>query len=285
METITQLAALRARLDTWHRAGEPVALVPTMGNLHRGHLSLVALARQHARRTVVTVFVNPTQFGPNEDFDAYPRTPAPDAGLLAATGADLLFMPAVDEVYPAGTAGATRVEVPGLSTILCGAHRPGHFAGVTSVVARLFHMTSPDVAIFGEKDFQQLAVIRRMVADLHFRVRIIGAPTVREPDGLALSSRNQYLTAAERSVAPQLQATLAACAADLKAGRRDFAVLEAEGMARLAAAGFRPDYVAIRSIGGLVEPSAGEAGLVVLAAAALGRARLIDNVLLPDLVA
>jgi pantoate--beta-alanine ligase len=256
-----------------------------MGNLHRGHLSLVTLARQHARRTVVTVFVNPTQFGPSEDFDAYPRTPAPDAGLLAATGADVLFMPGVDEVYPAGTAGATRVEVPGLSTILCGAHRPGHFAGVTSVVARLFNMTGPDVAIFGEKDFQQLAVIRRMVADLHFRVHIVGAPTVREPDGLALSSRNQYLTAAERGVAPQLQAALAACAAALTAGRRDFATLEAEGVARLATAGFRPDYVAIRRIEGLVEPSAGDAGLVVLAAATLGRARLIDNVLLPDLVA
>jgi pantoate--beta-alanine ligase len=285
VETITQLAALRARLDAWRGAGESVALVPTMGNLHRGHLSLVTLGRQHARRTVVTVFVNPTQFGPNEDFDAYPRTPAPDAGLLAATGADVLFMPSVDEVYPAGTAGATRVEVPGLSTILCGAHRPGHFAGVTSVVARLFNMTGPDVAVFGEKDFQQLAVIRRMVADLHFRVRIVGAPTVREPDGLALSSRNQYLTAAERGIAPQLHAALAACAAALEAGRRDFTALESGAMARLAAAGFRPDYVAIRRIDGLVEPSAGDAGLVALAAATLGRARLIDNILLPDLVA
>jgi pantoate--beta-alanine ligase len=284
VETITQLAALRARLDAWRRAGESVALVPTMGNLHRGHLSLVALARQHTRRVVVTVFVNPTQFGPNEDFDAYPRTPAPDAGLLAAAGADVLFMPSVAEVYPAGTDGATRVEVPGLSTILCGAHRPGHFVGVTSVVARLFNMMSPDVAVFGEKDFQQLAVIRRMVADLHFRVRIIGAPTVREPDGLALSSRNQYLTVAERRVAPELQGTLAACAAALRAGRRDFSALEAEGMARLTAAGFRPDYVAVRCIDGLGEPVAGAAGLVVLAAATLGRARLIDNSLLPDLV-
>lgn len=285
METITQLAALRARLDAWRRAGEAVALVPTMGNLHRGHLSLVALAQQQARRTVVSVFVNPTQFGPHEDFDAYPRTPAPDAGLLAATGADVLFMPAVDEVYPAGTAGATRIEVPGLSTVLCGAHRPGHFAGVTSVVARLFNMASPDVAVFGEKDFQQLAIIRRMVADLHFGVRIVGAPTVREPDGLALSSRNQYLTAAERAAAPQLQASLAACAAGLTAGRRDFAALEAEAMARLAAAGFRPDYVAVRTMDDLGEPATGRAGLVVLAAATLGCARLIDNILLPRLLA
>jgi pantoate--beta-alanine ligase len=153
------------------------------------------------------------------------------------------------------------------------------------VVARLFNMTGPDVAVFGEKDFQQLAVIRRMVADLHFRVRIVGAPTVREPDGLALSSRNQYLTAAERGIAPQLHAALAACAAALEAGRRDFTALESGAMARLAAAGFRPDYVAIRRIDGLVEPSAGDAGLVALAAATLGRARLIDNILLPDLVA
>jgi pantoate--beta-alanine ligase len=285
VETISKLAALRARLDAWRRAGETVALVPTMGNLHRGHLSLVALAREHARRTVVTVFVNPTQFGPNEDFDAYPRTPAPDAGLLAGAGADALFMPGVDEVYPDGTAGAARVEVPGLSDILCGAHRPGHFAGVTSVVARLFNMVGPHVAVFGEKDFQQLTIIRRMVEDLHFPIRIVGAPTVREPDGLALSSRNQYLTPAERAVAPELQATLAACAAALTAGRRDFAALEAEGVARLAAAGLRTDYVAVRSSRTLGEPVRGDQGLVVLGAATLGRARLIDNVLLPRCIA
>jgi pantoate--beta-alanine ligase len=285
VETISKLAALRARLDAWRRAGETVALVPTMGNLHRGHLSLVALAREHARRTVVTVFVNPTQFGPNEDFDAYPRTPAPDAGLLAGAGADALFMPGVDEVYPDGTAGAARVEVPGLSDILCGAHRPGHFAGVTSVVARLFNMVGPHVAVFGEKDFQQLTIIRRMVEDLHFPIRIVGAPTVREPDGLALSSRNQYLTPAERAVAPELQATLAACAAALTAGRRDFAALEAEGVARLAAAGLRTDYVAVRSSRTLGEPVPGDQGLVVLGAATLGRARLIDNVLLPRCIA
>jgi pantoate--beta-alanine ligase len=285
VETITHLGALRARLDAWRRSGETVALVPTMGNLHRGHLSLVALARQHAPRTVVSVFVNPTQFGPQEDFAAYPRTPVPDAGLLAAADADVLFLPGVDEVYPDGTARATRVEVPGLSTILCGAFRPGHFAGVTSVVARLFNMVAPDVAVFGEKDFQQLVVIRRMVADLYFRVRVLGAPTVREPDGLALSSRNQYLTPAERQVAPELQATLVACAAALTAGRRDYAALEAEALARLGAMGFRPDYVAVRTLGGLQAPAAGDQGLVVLAAASLGRARLIDNVQLPGLTA
>lgn len=285
METITHLAALRARRDAWRRAGEAVALVPTMGNLHRGHLSLVDLARQHATRTVVTVFVNPTQFGPNEDFAAYPRTPAPDAGLLAAAGADVLFLPGVDEVYPAGTEAATRVEVPGLSDILCGAHRPGHFAGVTSVVARLLNMVEPDVAVFGEKDFQQLSLIRRMVADLHFRVRVLGAPTLREPDGLALSSRNQYLTPAERQVAPALQATLVSCAAALTAGRRDYAALEAEALSTLMAAGFRPDYVAVRTLAGLRLPAPADQGLLVLAAATLGRARLIDNVQLPALTA
>jgi pantoate--beta-alanine ligase len=262
-----------------------VALVPTMGNLHRGHLSLVALARQHVPRTVVTVFVNPTQFGPTEDFATYPRTPAPDAGLLAAAGADALFLPGVDAVYPAGTEAATRVEVPELSTILCGAHRPGHFAGVTSVVARLLNMVVPDIAVFGEKDFQQLAVIRRMVSDLHFPVRVLGAPTVREPDGLALSSRNQYLTAAERQAAPALQATLASCAAALTAGRRDYAALEAGALVTLETAGFRPDYVAIRTLAGLQVPAPGDQGLVVLAAATLGRARLIDNVQLPALTA
>lgn len=277
METVTALAALRGAVARFRAAGERVALVPTMGNLHRGHLALVARARAEARRVVVTVFVNPTQFGPGEDFTAYPRTPEADAGLLAAAGCDVLFLPPVAEVYPDGEAGATRVEVPGLSTILCGAFRPGHFAGVTSVVARLFHMVGPDVAVFGDKDYQQLTIIRRMVRDLHMPIRIIGLPTVREPDGLALSSRNQYLTPAERGVAPRLAAVLGEVAAALAAGRRDFAALEADAAAALSAAGFRPDYVAIRRAADLGEPAAGDAGLVVLAAAWLGRARLIDN--------
>ncbi len=277
METVTALAALRGAVARFRAAGERVALVPTMGNLHRGHLALVARARAEARRVVVTVFVNPTQFGPGEDFAAYPRTPEADAGLLAAAGCDVLFLPPVAEVYPDGEAGATRVEVPDLSTILCGAFRPGHFAGVTSVVARLFHMVGPDVAVFGDKDYQQLTIIRRMVRDLHMPIRIIGLPTVREPDGLALSSRNQYLTPAERGVAPRLAAVLGEVAAALAAGRRDFAALEADAAAALAAAGFRPDYVAIRRAADLGEPAAGDAGLVVLAAAWLGRARLIDN--------
>lgn len=280
METLTALAALRGAVARFRTAGERVALVPTMGNLHRGHLALVTRARAEAERVVVTVFVNPTQFGPGEDFAAYPRTPDADAGVLAAAGCDVLFLPPVAEVYPGGEAGATRVEVPGLSTILCGAFRPGHFAGVTSVVARLFNMVGPDVAVFGDKDYQQLTIIRRMVRDLHLPVRIVGLSTVREPDGLALSSRNQYLTPAERAMAPRLAAVLADVATAVAAGRRDFAALEAQAVATLAAAGFRPDYVAIRRADDLGEPGAGGAALVVLAAAWLGRARLIDNRLL-----
>lgn len=277
METLTALAALRGAVARFRAAGERVALVPTMGNLHRGHLALVARARAEAERVVVTVFVNPTQFGPGEDFAAYPRTPEADAGVLAAAGCDVLFLPPVAEVYPDGEAGATRVEVPGLSAVLCGAFRPGHFAGVTSVVARLFNMVGPDVAVFGDKDYQQLTIIRRMVRDLHLPVRVVGLPTVREPDGLALSSRNQYLAPAERAVAPRLAAVLADVAAAVAAGRRDFGALEAEAVATLAAAGFRPDYVAIRRASDLGEPRPGDGPLVVLAAAWLGRARLIDN--------
>jgi pantoate--beta-alanine ligase len=277
VETLTALAALRGAVARFRTAGERVALVPTMGNLHRGHLALVTRARAEAERVVVTVFVNPTQFGPGEDFAAYPRTPDADAGVLAAAGCDVLFLPPVAEVYPGGEAGATRVEVPGLSTILCGAFRPGHFAGVTSVVARLFNMVGPDVAVFGDKDYQQLTIIRRMVRDLHLPVRIVGLSTVREPDGLALSSRNQYLTPAERAMAPRLAAVLADVATAVAAGRRDFAALEAQAVATLAAAGFRPDYVAIRRADDLGEPGAGGGALVVLAAAWLGRARLIDN--------
>jgi pantoate--beta-alanine ligase len=277
VETLTALAALRGAVARFRAAGERVALVPTMGNLHRGHLALVARARAEAERVVVTVFVNPTQFGPGEDFAAYPRTPEADAGVLAAAGCDVLFLPPVAEVYPDGEAGATRVEVPGLSAVLCGAFRPGHFAGVTSVVARLFNMVGPDVAVFGDKDYQQLTIIRRMVRDLHLPVRVVGLPTVREPDGLALSSRNQYLAPAERAVAPRLAAVLADVAAAVAAGRRDFGALEAEAVATLAAAGFRPDYVAIRRASDLGEPRPGDGPLVVLAAAWLGRARLIDN--------
>ncbi len=208
MELIEQVALLRERVAVWRGGGERIALVPTMGNLHAGHLSLVREARGLADRTLVSIFVNPMQFGPKEDFGAYPRTMERDRELLRGEGADLLFAPPVQAVYPRGQQEQTRVEVPEISDVLCGASRPGHFVGVATVVCKLLNMTQPDVAIFGEKDFQQLLVIRRMVEDLCLPVDVRGLVTVREPDGLAMSSRNGYLSAEERARAPALSASL-----------------------------------------------------------------------------
>jgi len=235
-------------------------------------------ARRHGDRFVASIFVNPMQFGPNEDFAHYPRTPRADERMLAAAGCSLMFMPEVSEIYPHGSERATRVEVPGLSRILDGEFRPGHFEGVSTVVAKLFQIVQPDVAVFGEKDFQQLAVIRRMVEDLCMPVEIIPAPTVRDVDGLAMSSRNQYLTAAERAVAPQIHATLQAAANRLRAGDADFAGIELAGFRALESAGFRPDYFAVRRAADLGAPTAAARELVVLTAARMSRARLIDNV-------
>lgn len=278
MKTVRTIASLRENLQGWRGFGETVALVPTMGNLHAGHMSLVELARTLADRIVVSIFVNPTQFGPGEDFAAYPRTLDQDRRRLTRANVDILFSPPVDEIYPNQQSG-TVVSVPGLSGILCGQFRPGHFDGVASVVTRLFNIVQPDIAVFGQKDYQQLLVIRRLQADLHLPVRIVAAPTAREPDGLALSSRNQYLDAAERERAPGLHAALTACAGALGAGERDFARLEREGEAALVTAGFRPDYFAIRNAADLSPPVAASRNLVVLAAGHLGRARLIDNLL------
>ncbi len=277
METVTTIAAVRERVCRWHAEGRRVAFVPTMGNLHAGHVSLIETARRHGERFVASIFVNPMQFGPNEDFAHYPRTPAQDARMLAEAGCDLMFMPDVLEIYPNGSQRATRVEVPGLSDILCGEFRPGHFEGVATVVAKLFHIVDPDVAVFGEKDFQQLTIIRRMVADLCMPVTLVGAPTVREPDGLAMSSRNQYLTDEERRKAPLIHRTLHAAADRLRAGERDFADIERAGTQALERAGFRPDYFAVRRADDLGSPGADTRHLVVLTAARLGRARLIDN--------
>jgi pantoate--beta-alanine ligase len=277
MQTVHTIAELRARVATWKRADERVAFVPTMGNLHRGHIHLVERARELAPRTVASIFVNPTQFGPKEDFAGYPRTLDEDSRQLVAVGLDLLFAPGVAEMYPRPLDEMTQVTVPELSGILCGASRPIHFRGVATVVSKLFHMVQPDVALFGEKDWQQLMVIRRLVADLDFPVQIVGVPTVREPDGLAMSSRNGYLTAAERAIAPVLYATLTACAERLGAGERDYDRLANEAKARLAAAGFRPDYFEIRRARDLQLPAEGDTDLRILAAAWLGRARLIDN--------
>jgi len=231
---------------------------------------------------VVSIFVNPTQFGPGEDFASYPRTYAEDKANLEALGVYMVFAPSVDEVYPHGPDHATQVEVGGLSDILCGASRPGHFIGVATVVNMLFNMVQPDVAVFGEKDYQQLTIIRRMVQELHIPVQIAGVPTAREPSGLALSSRNRYLDPDERDRAPALYRALQEVAASLRAGERDFAALEARGLERLEAAGMQPDYCAIRQREDLTAPEADSNDLVVLAAAWLGGARLIDNIRLQE---
>ncbi|MGH8201938.1 MAG: pantoate--beta-alanine ligase [Steroidobacteraceae bacterium] len=277
METVTTIAAVRERVRRWRGEGLRVAFVPTMGNLHPGHVSLIEMARRHGDRFIASIFVNPMQFGPNEDFAHYPRTPTQDAGMLADAGCDLMFMPDVVEIYPNGSERATRVEVPGLSSILDGEFRPGHFEGVATIVAKLFHIVEPDVAVFGEKDFQQLTVIRRMVVDLCMPITIIAAPTVRDPDGLAMSSRNQYLTDEERSRAPVIHQTLLAAVERLHAGERDFAAIERAGIETLERSGFRPDYFSVRRADDLSAPDASTPHLVVLVAARLGRARLIDN--------
>ncbi|HEX2138536.1 MAG TPA: pantoate--beta-alanine ligase [Woeseiaceae bacterium] len=278
MQTITTREELRERLGEWRQAGDHVALVPTMGNLHEGHLSLVRLAREQAERVVVSIFVNPSQFEPGSDYAHYPRTLDLDKRRLKRARADLLFAPDVATVYPSGMETATRVTVPKLSEDLCGAFRPGHFDGVTSVVARLFGLVMPDVAVFGQKDYQQQLLIRRMVDDLHWTVRIVTAPTERDDDGLACSSRNQYLTDSERRIAPELYRELERIALELESGNRHYAELESGAMTALSDKGFAPEYVSIRRAENLDRPDRDTDELVVLAAAWLGKARLIDNV-------
>jgi pantoate--beta-alanine ligase len=278
MQILTRIAELRALVHGWRMAGETIAFVPTMGNLHAGHASLIAAAHHHGRRVVASVFVNPLQFGPNEDYAAYPRTPEEDAALLESQGVDALLLPEVEEMYPRGIETSTVVEVPGISDILCGAYRPGHFRGVATVVVKLLSLVQPDVAIFGEKDYQQLTIIRRAVEDLCLPVRIVGAPTVRADDGLALSSRNRYLDDDERSLAPELYRALDRARRRLVNGDTDLASMEAEGLASLRSAGFRPDYFEVRAAGTLERPHGRDVDVVVLSAARLCRARLIDNV-------
>ena len=280
MLTEHTVADLRLRLQRWRNIGQSVALVPTMGNLHAGHIALVKHANRLADRVVVSIFVNPMQFGPKEDFGAYPRTPEADRLQLAVAGTDLLFTPEVEEVYPGGMEGVTRVEVPAFSGILDGASRPGHFTGVATVVAKLFNMVQPDVAVFGEKDYQQLLVIRRMAADLCLPIQIVGHPTVREADGLAMSSRNQYLSKSERAQAPLLQRVLRDTEKALREGARGYATLQQQAVEKLTAGGFRPDYVEIRQADTLAPPGEDEKRFVVLGAAWLGKARLIDNLAL-----
>ncbi|WP_404295683.1 pantoate--beta-alanine ligase [Halomonas sp.] len=278
MRTLREIPALRETLADIRRRGERIALVPTMGNLHDGHLALVAAARELAEVVIATIFVNPMQFGAGEDLDAYPRTLDEDQAGLEAAGCDLLFAPETTTVYPRGLEAQTRIVVPDVTDGLCGASRPGHFDGVSTVVGMLFNLVQPDIACFGEKDYQQLAVIRRMVADLHFPVEVVGVPIVRAEDGLALSSRNGYLSAQQRATAPRLYQTLRELSQALEAGEATGPTL-ASGYARLQEAGFAPDYLELRAANlEPVTPTTREA--VLLAAARLGKTRLIDNLTL-----
>ena len=275
IETITELARLRERILGWRREGLRIGFVPTMGNLHAGHYSLVALARRHADRIISSVFVNPTQFGPSEDFTRYPRTPEADTSGLEAAGCDALWLPTVEGMYPFGVDLAVRMRVPGVADVLEGAHRPGHFDGVCTVVARLFNQVQPDVAAFGKKDYQQLAVIQQMVTDLAYPLTLLRGDIVREADGLAMSSRNQYLSPEERRTATEIHRTLQFMRERLQAGAPR-AEVEAEASLRLVRAGFAVDYAAIR-LPSLDEPADDRGPRVALIAARLGRTRLIDN--------
>ena len=276
METVVTIEAVRAHVRAWRSKGQRIGFVPTMGNLHAGHLSLLAAARYRADRVIASVFVNPLQFGPQEDFARYPRTPIEDVRLLAEAQCDLLFAPGVSEIYPDGGTQPTLVSVRGLSEILCGQFRPGHFDGVVTVVAKLFGIVAPDVAIFGEKDYQQYLLIRRMTLDLALPVEVIGAPTVRANDGLALSSRNRYLTPTERARAPAIYQALRAAVGRIDAGDRDYGDIEHAGREALERAQMAADYFSIRNAVDLSVP-AEASDLIVLTAARLGRSRLIDN--------
>jgi pantoate--beta-alanine ligase len=277
MNTVKTVRELRAAIAQARAEGKQIGFVPTMGNLHAGHAALVEKAVQRVDFVVASIFVNPLQFGAGEDLDKYPRTLAADQERLLAAGCHLLFTPSVEEMYPEGTQGQTRVSVQGVSAGLCGASRPGHFEGVATVVTKLFNMVQPDLAIFGEKDFQQLAVIRTLVRDLNMPIQVLGEPTVRAADGLALSSRNGYLSAEQRALAPVLYQTLTQLGAALRAGEGNFATLLGAARERIEAAGLRLDYLEIREAEGLRQATAQDRQLVILVAAYLGNTRLIDN--------
>ena len=277
MIIVEQIAELRAHVKAWRRAGETIAFVPTMGNLHAGHIALVERAQALGTKVVVSVFVNPTQFDRKEDLAAYPRTLEADCAQLAAAATDLLFTPTPALMYPSGGL-ASKVEVPVISELLEGASRPGHFTGVSTVVCKLFNLVQPDVAVFGEKDFQQLMLIRQMVRDLDMDIQIVGLPTVRDADGLAKSSRNGYLTPEERAIASGLNQTLREVVDALHEGRQDYAFLQAQALETLESRGFRPDYVEIRRAIDLQPAKLTDTELVVLGSAWLGKARLIDNI-------
>ncbi|MFK7828536.1 MAG: pantoate--beta-alanine ligase [Congregibacter sp.] len=278
MLTIESKAGLQSALQTHRLKSETIAFVPTMGNLHEGHIELVRRARQAADLVVVSVFINPMQFGASEDIDAYPRTLTADREKLFAEGVDYLFIPTAEDLYPDGLRVQTIVRVPDLSETLCGSSRPGHFDGVSTVVSKLLNIVQPECAIFGEKDFQQLSIIRKMVDDLCMPVQVIGVPTVRAEDGLALSSRNGYLNARQRETAPLLHKTLLDCRDAIACGFDNFLQLESHARMQLLQAGFIPDYFAIRDTRTLRAVDENTESIAILAAAKLGSTRLIDNV-------
>ncbi|MDJ0916252.1 MAG: pantoate--beta-alanine ligase [Woeseiaceae bacterium] len=278
MDVIEEKDELHELIEDWLHHSDHVALVPTMGNLHAGHLSLVELAREHAERVIVSIFVNPTQFDRVEHFESYPRSLEKDCLRLRKMNVDAVFAPQLDGIYPYGLDDAARVIVPSLKDDFCGARHPGYFDGVTGVVARLFALVQPDVAVFGQKDFQEQLIIRRMAEDLNFPTRIITAPTIREDDGLAMSSRNQFLSDEERAAAPELYAILSDIASEVQDGQQDYAALEEEGRSRLGEAGFDVDYVAVRRAENMQTPDRDCDEIVVLAAAMMGETRLLDNV-------
>ncbi|WP_335902784.1 pantoate--beta-alanine ligase [Shewanella algae] len=279
MLTTAKIDEIRARVREWRQKGETVAFVPTMGNLHQGHVSLILEAARRADHVVASIFVNPLQFGKNEDLDAYPRTLGADQQKLTEAGCELLFTPTPELIYPKGLDAQTFVEVPGISDELCGASRPGHFRGVATIVCKLFNIVQPDIALFGRKDYQQLLVIKTMVTDLSLPIEVIGVETVREDSGLALSSRNGYLTEAEKALAPKLKASMDKLAEAIVLGQDiDQAISNAKEFLRTA--GLEPDYLEVREASSLKPVSSDDKSLVILAAAYLGKARLIDNMTL-----
>ena len=278
MRTYNGKVQLQSAIQGFRQSGQSIAFVPTMGNLHEGHLDLVRKGRALCDVVIVSIFVNPLQFGPSEDLDAYPRTMAADKEKLFSEGVQVLYAPGVEDIYPEGMAAQTQVHVPDLGDTLCGGSRPGHFDGVTTVVSKLFNIVQPDMAIFGEKDFQQLSIVRKMVQDLCMPIEIVGVTTHRDEDGLAMSSRNGYLTRAQRQVAPVLHQTLNSCREAIACGFDNFLQLESHARMQLLQAGFEPDYFAIRDARTLRAVTENTEEIAILAAARLGATRLIDNV-------
>jgi pantoate--beta-alanine ligase len=278
MNIVNELSGLRHEIAEWKKQGHTIALVSTMGNLHDGHLSLLEKANMLGDKTVVSIFVNPIQFGTGEDYESYPSTVETDKSKLESNQVDLLFTPNLEELYPSGVDVDTRINIPVLSSILCGQFRPDHFSGVATVVSKLLINVTPDYALFGEKDYQQLMIIQRMISDLCIPTAIIGMPIIREDDGLAMSSRNAYLTDEQRKLAPMIYQTLQLAADKLKNKTDDFGTIEQQGFQALEKAGFTPEYFSVRRSCDLGVPSGDDIELSILLAAWLGTARLIDNI-------